>query len=85
MCVHLYAFVTELERDRVGVISEEGMGDSTVAVVVDSSLRMVNEFTQAVLKSLAVVPEDVSCVFLTHKCLNHLVRSRYGSNTKLRW
>ena len=49
----------ELERDRVGVISGEGMGDGTVAVVVDSSLRMVNQFTQAVLLSLGVCPEDV--------------------------
>ena len=49
----------ELERDRVGVISGEGMGDGTVAVVVDSSLRMVNSFTQAVLMSLGVCPEDV--------------------------
>ena len=61
--MYLYAFVTELERDRVGVISGEGMGDGTVAVVVDSSLRMLNQFTQAVLKSLAVAPEDVSSVF----------------------
>ena len=60
--MYLYAFVTELERDRVGVISGEGMGDGTVAVVVDSSLRMLNQFTQAVLKSLAVAPEDVSFV-----------------------
>ena len=50
----------ELERDRVGVISGEGMQDGTVAVVVDTSLRMVNRFTQAVLSSLATAPEDVS-------------------------
>ena len=56
--------MTELEQDRVGVISGERTGDGTVAIVVDSSLRMVNEFTQAVLKSLAVVPEDVSYVSL---------------------
>ena len=41
------------------MISGQGMGDSTVSVVVDSSLRMVNSFTQAVLLSLGVCPEDV--------------------------
>ena len=48
----------ELEGDRVGMISDEEMGD--VSAVIDTSLRMVNRFTQAVLMSLATVPEDVS-------------------------
>ena len=81
--------MTELERDRVGVISGQGMGDGTVAVVVDSSLRMVNQFTQAVLKSLAVAPEDVSSVtsriFGNSNGLKHLVCTRCGSSTKLQW
>ena len=53
----------ELKRDRVGVISDEEMGD--VAAVIDTSLCMVNRFTQAVLMSLATVPEDVSSVVFT--------------------
>ena len=56
----------ELERDRVGVISDEENGAGVVAAVVDSSLRMVNQFTQAVLMSLATVPEDVSFVPFTN-------------------
>ena len=67
--VYLYAFVTELDQDRVGVISDEGKGEGTVAAVVDSSLRMVNEFTQEVLMSLGVCPEDVRSPPL-FKCLN---------------
>ena len=66
--------MTELERDRVAVISDEGMGDGNVAAVVDSSLRMVNSFTQAVLMSLGVCPEDVrSFAPVLFKCVSCVV------------
>ena len=56
----------ELERDRVGMISDEEIGGGAVGAVIDSSLRMVSRFTQAVLMSLATVPEDVSFVPFTN-------------------
>ena len=58
----------ELEGDRVGMISDEEMGD--VSAVIDTSLRMVNRFTQAVLMSLATVPEDVSSFLFTNMSLS---------------
>ena len=38
---------------------EDQTGDSTVAIVVDSSLRMVNKLVSQTLSALGVVPEDV--------------------------
>ena len=38
---------------------EDQTGDSTVAIVVDSSLRMLEKFVSQTLFALGVVPEDV--------------------------
>ena len=42
----------------LGMINDQ-TGDSTVAIVVDSSLRMVDTFVCQTLFALGVVPEDV--------------------------
>ena len=45
--------LAELEQDAVGLI-EEQTGDRTVALIVDSSLKMVNTFTSEVFMALGV-------------------------------
>ena len=48
----------ELQRDRIGMI-EDQTGDSTVGMLVDTSLRMVDGFVAQTLMAMGTVPEDV--------------------------
>ena len=51
--------IGDLQRDRVGFIDEES-GDTSVAIVVDTSLQTLSAFTQAVFTSFGVCP-GISC------------------------
>ena len=48
----------EMQKDRIAAINDQ-TGDTTVAMVVDTSLAMVDKFVSTTLLALGVVPEDV--------------------------
>ena len=77
----------ELETDAVGLI-EEQTGDSTVAIVVDSSLKMVSGFVSQVFMAFGVAPVCIHTHIHIHTyCLHHYIymcvlhRRTSGSNT----